>query len=140
LLLGPKLSKDKIAEMAKEMKIRNQHNQRYSQKYKGLALISELSFLTPDDIRLTQVRMSIPEPGAGGQTTGAAGKEAAPKENLVLQGVVLGSRGAMDAQLAQYVMKLENSPMLQGVVLQKSSVAKFRNSEILQFVINAKIG
>jgi hypothetical protein len=140
LLLGPKLSKDKVAVMAKEMKMRNQHNQRYSQKYKGLALISELSFLTPDDIRLTQVRMSIPEPGAGGPKTGAAGKEAVPKESLVLQGVVLGSRSALDAQLAQYVMKLENSPMLQGVVLQKSNVANFRKSEILQFVINAKIG
>lgn len=139
-LIGPRLSKDKIAEMAKEMKMRNQHNQRYSQKYTGLALISELSFLTPDDIRLTQVRMSIPESVAGEQKTGAAGKEVAQQESLVLQGVVLGSRVSLDSQLAQYVMKLENSPMLHGVVLQKSSAADFRKGEILQFVINAKIG
>lgn len=43
------------------------------------------------------------------------------------------------AQMAQD-MKLENSPMLQGVVLQKSSVANFGKSEVLQFVINAKTG
>jgi len=140
LLFSPKLSKDKIAEMAKEMKIRNQHNQRYSQKYKGLALISELSFLTPENIRLTQVKMSLQAPGAAGQKTETAGKAVAPKESLVLQGVVLGSRSSLEAELAQYVIKLENSPMLQGVVLQKSNVANFGKSEILQFVINAKIG
>ncbi len=140
LLFSPKLSKDKIAAMAQEMKLRNQHSQRYSKKYKGLALIGELSFLTPENVRLTQVRMSLPEPGAGGQKASAAGTQAAPKEGVVLEGVVLGSRSGLDAQLAQYVMKLENSPMLQGVVLQKSSVANFGKSEVLQFVINAKTG
>jgi len=140
LLYSPKLSKDKIAQMAQDMKLRNQHNQRYSQKYKGLALIGELSFLTPENVRLTQVRMALPASGAAGLKTGEAGKDAVSKETLVLQGVVLGSRSALEAQLAQYVMKLENSPMLQGVVLQKSSVANFGKSEVLQFVINAKTG
>jgi hypothetical protein len=46
----------------------------------------------------------------------------------------------LDSLLAQYVMKLENSPMLNHVSIQKNSVATFKKSEVLQFTLNAKIG
>ena len=61
-------------------------------------------------------------------------------DGVSIEGVVLGDRNTLDALLAQYVMKLENSPLLQGVTLQKSSIVNFRKKEILQFTINAKIG
>jgi len=103
-----------------------------------MAIISELSDLTPENIRLINVRIVLP--GAG---VPEPHKEATPKEksdDIVIEGVVLGDRSELDALVAQYVMKLENSPMLQGVALQKSSMVTFKNKEILQFTINAKIG
>jgi Tfp pilus assembly PilM family ATPase len=136
LLFNPILSKDKIDGLATDMKIRHQHKQQYSQKYKGMALISELSFLTPDNIRLINVRITMP----AGDT---ARKDAVKKEKdegVSIQGVVLGTRSTLDVLLAQYVIKLENSPMLQGVSLKKSSIVNFKKNEILQFVIDAKIG
>ena len=137
-LFNPILSKDKITALAEDLKLRYQLNQQYSSKYKGMAIIGELSDLTPENIRLINVRIVIP--GAG---VPEPNKEATPKEksdDIVIEGVVLGDRSELDALVAQYVMKLENSPILQGVALQKSSVVTFKNKEILQFTINAKIG
>jgi len=37
-------------------------------------------------------------------------------------------------------MKLENSPMLRNVTVQKSSLVTFKKKDIVQFTINAKIG
>jgi type IV pilus assembly protein PilM len=142
-LFNPVVSKDTIAGLAKDMKMRHQLNQQYSQKYKGMALISELSFLTPDNIRLINVRIAVPVTGVQEQKAGTVKKDATQREKdegVSIQGVVLGNRSALDTLLAQYVLKLENSPMLQGVSLQKSSIVNFRKNEILQFVINAKIG
>ncbi len=140
LLFSPMLSKDKITILAANMKMKHQLNQQYSQKYKGMALISELSFLTPENIRLINVRIVIPATGVQEQKKDAVAVQKAKDEGVIIEGVVLGDRSEYDAILAQYVMKLENSPLLQGVALQKSSVVKFKKKEILPFTINAKIG
>jgi hypothetical protein len=102
-----------------------------------MALISELSFLTPEKIRLINVRIVIP---VAGVQEPKKDTEQNTKEEISIEGVVLGDRSILDALLAQYIMKLENSPILQGVALQKSSIVKFKKKEILQFTINAKIG
>ena len=137
-LFHPTLSKGKITALAEDLKLRHQLNQQYASKYKGMAIISELSDLTPGNIRLINVRVAIPVAGAQVPKKDATKKE--QDQDVVIEGVVLGDRSALDALLAQYVMKLEDSPILQGVALQKSSNAKFKNKEILQFTINAKIG
>ena len=61
-------------------------------------------------------------------------------DGVSIEGVVLGERNTLDALLAQYVMNLERSAVLQGVTVEKSSIVNFRKKEILQFKINAKIG
>ena len=103
-----------------------------------MAIISELSDLTPGNIRLINVRVATPVAGAQIPKKEATKKE--KDEDVIIEGVVLGDRSIQDTLLAQYVMKLENSPILQGVALQKSSNVKFKDKEILQFTINAKIG
>ncbi|MDP2854087.1 MAG: pilus assembly protein PilM, partial [Smithellaceae bacterium] len=138
LLFNPMLSKDKINILAANIKIKHQLNQQYLQKYKGMALISELSLLTPENIKLINLRIAIPATGVQEQKKDAAQKT--KDEGVTVDGVILGDRSELDALLAQYIMKLENSPILQGVALQKSSVVKFKKKEILQFTINAKIG
>ena len=137
-LFHPILSKQKITALAEDLKLRHQLKQQYSSKYKGMALISELSDLTPENIRLINVRMAIPVAGVQEQKKEVPKKE--KDEDVVIEGVVLGERSTLDTLLAQYVMKLENSLILKGVALQKSSNVKFKNKEILQFTINAKMG
>lgn len=137
-LFNPNLSKEKITALAENLKLRRQLDQQYSVKYKGMALISELSDLTPGNIRLINVRVAIPVAGVQEQKKEATKKE--KDEDVIIEGVVLGDSSILDTLLAQYVLKLKNSPILQGVALQKSGNVKFKNKEILQFTINAKIG
>lgn len=134
----PLLSKDKMAAMAKDVKLRHSANRLYAGRYKGMALIGELSFLTPDHVRLTRLQMALPVAGAAAPAKGTPQKEAG--ESVVIEGVVLGERSALDGLLAQYVMKLENSPILRNVTVQKSSLVTFKKKDIVQFTINAKIG
>ncbi len=126
----PILSKEKVTALAENLKLRHQKNQQYSGRYKGMAFISELSALTPENIRLVNVQITLPVQGGQGQKT----------EEVVIEGVVLGDRSALDAALAQYVMKLKNSPVFKGAALQKSHIANYKKKEILQFTINVKTG
>jgi len=143
-LFKPLLSREKVNGLVEEAKNRYQITQQYSRKYKGMALISELSSLTPEDIRLIHVRIAAPSGQAPAPKKDAAPvKETTPQEisdGVSIEGVVLGERNALDALLSQYVMNLERSAALQGVKVEKSSIVNFRKKEILQFKINAKIG
>ncbi|MDD4357102.1 MAG: pilus assembly protein PilM, partial [Smithellaceae bacterium] len=140
----PLLSREKVSALVEEAKTRHQITQQYSKKYKGMALISELSSLTPEDIRLINVRINNPSGKVLPQKQNVEQvKETALKETgdgVSIEGVVLGERNALDALLAQYVMNLERSAVLQGVKVEKSSIVNLRKKEILQFKINAKIG
>ena len=139
----PILSKEKISQLSEDLKLRHQVNGQYAQKYRSIALIGELSTLTPDSIKLIRIRMS-----ASGQINPDGNKESQTRDNPVkdkeeivtIEGVVTGERSRLDSTLAQYVITLEKSPMLQGVMIQKSSVVSYRKKEIIQFTINAKIG
>ncbi len=137
-LFNPVLSKEKMTALVGDVKARHQIIQQYSKKYKGMALISELSSLTPEDIRLINVRIAVSSKPVPVQITAAAHKEI--NEGVSIEGVVLGERNTLDALLSQYVMNLERSAVLHGVTVQKSSIVNFKKKEILQFTINAKIG
>jgi len=112
--------------LVEDAKNRYQMTQQYSKKYKGMALISELSSLTPEDIRLIHVRIAAPS-GQGpalkkdpAQVKGTTQQEIS--DGVSIEGVVLGERNALDALLSQYVMNLERSAVLQGVKVEKSSI------------------
>ena len=141
-LFQPLLTKDKIEVLANELKARQQTDSQYSKKYRGMALISELSVLTPEKIKLIslQVGMLGAEKQLPAKDAGKTNPAAAAGEGVSIEGVVLGEKNELDDLLAQYIMKLENSPMIQTVTLQKSSKVNYKKKEILQFTINAKIG
>ncbi|MEE9912493.1 MAG: pilus assembly protein PilM [Deltaproteobacteria bacterium] len=137
-LINPILSKDKILVYAENLKLRHQIRKQYLKKYEGMALISELAYLTPESVRLTHVRIVVPVSGVQEQKKDAVQKE--KDEGILIEGVVLGDRSTFDALLAEYVMRLENSPLFQTVAMKKSSIVNFKKKEILQFTINAKTG
>lgn len=134
----PILTKDKISSLANDIKIKRDIHKQYAKKYKSLALIGEVSALTPSYIKLIRIKMTEAPAVAPDQKKDALGPKG--DEAIVIEGVVLGDRSSLDSLLGQYVVTLENSPMMQGVVLKKSSAASYRKKEIIQFTIHAKIG
>jgi Tfp pilus assembly PilM family ATPase len=137
-LYNPILSTEQISKMAQEVKTRRQISRQYAQKYLGVAAIGEIAEITPQNIRLINFKISAPGSAASKTASDKATKETA--DDVMVEGVIFGERDMLDSLLAQYVMKLENSPMFRQITVQKSGIVTFRKSEVLHFTLNAKIG
>jgi Tfp pilus assembly PilM family ATPase len=136
-LYDPLLSTGKISALMEEVKAKKQISRQYAQRHLGAATIGEISALTPDNIRLINLKISTGN-NPPKENPDKAAKEIS--EDVILEGVVSGDRNMLDSSLAQYVMKLENSPMLRQVSVQKSSVITIKKVEVLYFTLSAKIG
>jgi Tfp pilus assembly PilM family ATPase len=132
----PLLTTEAIEKMAAEVAVKRQDNRRYADRYTQLAVIGEISDITLPQISLFHIKISL----AGPVKDKAEKTQKDADEGVVLEGVVFGERSMLDSLLTQYVVKLEYSPMLRQVTVGKSNIVKFRNTEVLQFTLNAKIG
>jgi Tfp pilus assembly PilM family ATPase len=137
-LFNPLLSTDKISKMADEVKTRKQISHQYVQRYLGIATIGEFAALTPENIRLINIKINTGGIGLAKINPDKTAKEIS--DDIIVEGVIFGERDVLDSSLAQYVMKLENSPMLRQVSVQKSGIITFKKSEVLQFTLSAKLG
>ena len=137
-LVNPLLSKDKVLAFAEDLKSRYRVKKQYVKKYSTLAFVSELSYLTPENVRLTDIRVSLPVSEIQEQKTDTAPKD--KNEGIIIEGVVVGDSSMLDTILAEYVVKLEHSPILQTVSIQKSNIVSVKKKEVLQFTITAKTG
>ena len=136
-LYDPLLSTEKISTLMKEVKANKQISRQYAQRHLDVATIGEISVLTPDNIHLISLKINT------GDNTPKENPDKAAKEindDVVIEGVVSGERDMLDSFLAQYVMKLENSPMLRQFSVKKTSIMKIRKGEVLYFTLSAKIG
>ncbi len=136
-LYGTLLSTEKLSNLMTEVKAKKQVSHQYAQRHIGVATTGEISVLTPDNIYLISLKINT-DNNAPKENSDKAAKEI--NEDVVLEGVVTGDRNMLDSSLAQYVMKLENSPMLRQVTIQKSSIMTIRKVEVLYFTLSAKIG
>ena len=137
-LFDPLLSStEKLSALMEAVNAQKLILRQYAQRHLGAATISEISALTPADIRLTSLKINA------GSSQPKENPDKAAEEisaDVILEGVVSGDRNMRDSFLAQYVTKLESSPMLRQVAVQKSSVIAIKKGEVLYFTISAKIG
>jgi len=109
--------------------------QRFKDRYLGVAVIEELSKLTPTDVSLLTVKMAM-----GGNTGGEAkkaAKDAAVKaaRGATVNGVVRGDPGTLESTLARYVLELKHSPIFGKVVIDKNTMGRFQAGDALHFSI-----
>ena len=136
-LYSPLLSKDKVSKIADEVKTKKKMTRQYVQKYLGVAAIGEVSDLTPQNISLISfkiVQRSVSPKNNANKTPQET------SDGVTIEGVIFGDRNMLDSLLAQYVMKLENSPILNQVSVQRNNIVTFKKNEVLQFTLSAKIG
>ena len=139
----PRVDQNLISGMLSSSGRQHQLERTYVDRYLGMAVIGELSLMTPPNIRLIdlKVRMGAAQPGK--ITAKETKKEAArPKEeakNVTVEGVVFGDRKALESSLAGYIMKLKLSPMFSQISVQKNSIEPLRNDDVLYFVIEIKL-
>ncbi len=137
---------DAVTQMVSDINRQKTVLKEYSKRYTGMAVISELSAITPQSIRLINLKVNIGGAASGEKTgegvkkeqaAGAPAKETA--EDVLIDGIVLGARNMLEADLRSYVMKLESSPIFSGVSVQKSNFEPHKNGDILHFTVNMKI-
>jgi hypothetical protein len=138
----PRVDQNLVSQIAASAEKREQVYREYGDRYLGMAVISELSLLTPENIRLINLRAHVGIVPSGKGSANDLKKET-PKEELrhvVIEGVVLGDRRTLESSLAGYIMKLEASPIFRQVSIRKNSIEPFKKAEVLYFVIDMQIG
>ncbi|MEN6488240.1 MAG: pilus assembly protein PilM [Smithella sp.] len=135
----PLISADNVKIMANDIKRRQSISHQYAERYLGIAAIGEISSLTPENIRLNSLKIMTP---AGFKVKDNADKTQKEETTagITLEGVVSGERNMLNSYLAQYVMSLSNSPMLQQVSILKNDIVNFKKKEVLQFSMSVKPG
>jgi Tfp pilus assembly PilM family ATPase len=138
----PLIDQNLISQMAASATKREQVYREYSDRYLGMAVISELSLLTPANIHLINLRAHVGTVPSGKGSSKESKKETAKEElkHVVIEGIVLGDRKTLESSLAGYLMKLEASPIFRQVSIQKNNIEPFKKSEVLYFVIDMQIG
>ena len=151
----PYLDQNELMQMAAKSKQQKYSSRAYSERYRGMAVIGELSALTPANIRLVNLKADFgaadtqkanEPPKAAPTDKKEAAKEPAKEQtptgkmgNLIVEGIVVGNRQSLESSLAVYLMKLQDSPIFRQVTIQKNSVENVKKRDILRFTINMKI-
>ena len=138
-IFNPLISTEKVTKLANDVKMQRRISSQYAERYLGMAVIGEISALTPQNITLISLTIiSSAGSAANKEKTNKSAKE--ETEGITLEGIVTGDRNMLESDLAQYIMKLGNSPMLRQVSVYKNSVVNFKKNDVLQFAMSAKIG
>ncbi len=164
----PRIEKQTIQQMLSTARAQKLSSGAYSERYRGMAVIGELSALTPANVRLISLQTDfgavLPdkdrEPArapaaasatATAQTPATAEKKDAVKEppkdtaaagktgHVVLEGFISGNRLTLESSLAGYIIQLQSSPVFRQVTIQKNTIERLQQKDILRFTINMKL-
>ena len=140
-----------VLQMAAKDREERRLKKEYGERYLGMAVLSELSALTPENVRFLKVRTSLGKPeGKGAPAARAAEKGAAPAKpaeaavkSLEIDGIVTGERNMLEGYLSSYVLRLKGSPLVKEATVQRSVVEALQQNkaegEVLHFVLNIKL-
>ncbi|MFZ5569891.1 MAG: hypothetical protein ACOZF0_05780 [Thermodesulfobacteriota bacterium] len=95
-------------------------------RYLGVSLLNELAELTPEHIRLIQVRLEL---GAGIE------KGRNPSRSLIIEGIVTDRFGEKESELAVYLTKLNGSPLFDRPTVMQKSMKRYQDADVLRFTV-----
>lgn len=131
-----------LLETAEAAKKKNELIKVFSQRFEGVAVIGEITALTPANVRFLDLKVHLgPVPEGLSQD---APKEKTKKEPVVktvtIDGIVVGDPTAFDAELSEFLAKIKNSPVLGTPSVSKSAVEPFvGEGDVLHFLIEIKL-
>ena len=96
-----------------------------SQTYFDLAVVSEITDLTPANILLMSISADF------GKLPSE--KTENPKKTLIVDGIIQGDRLNLESILAGYLMDLKNSPLFDQPSIDRKSFEFYENREVLHF-------
>ena len=127
--LGPPLSEAVIKKEAAEVRALQEQRRNAAQRYEGLALMSEITRLTPENISLLQVSAVM------GGFIETLKKDEYP---LVLKGIVDGERTSLETSLTIYIARLDQSPLFTEVEVESTELVESSDGLGLTFTLNVQ--
>ncbi len=121
----PLVNKNLIIDLASKTQNKRKSIKELGDKYKGIAVINEISSITPSKIRLLSISANM---GGKPQKDGKP-----PKQQLEVEGVVLGDRLTFESTLAGYIVKLKGSPLFGTPSVENKSFKYLDHKEVLLF-------
>ncbi len=104
----------------------------YSKKLVPLAALSEITAITPDNVKLLNVRMDM------GQASDRRGD--GKSRMMVVDGFIRGEEIQFETYLSSYLFRIRNSPLFVDTVIHRSSEEDFgAEGQVLRFVINVNL-
>jgi Tfp pilus assembly PilM family ATPase len=121
----PQVDQNMILELVGKEKQKNEIYREFSKKYLGIVVLREVSNITPSNIRLLNISMQM------GGRPGSSDEEIIRK--LTLEGIILGNRTAFEGSLAEYLIKLKESPLFDQPTIDEKSLKIYHGNEVLRF-------
>jgi type IV pilus assembly protein PilM len=133
-----RVDKSLILKLVDETQAQSRQIRDIGRKYFGVAVISEITHLTPPNVRLISITTKLANPPT--KTKGKkGGKKGAREKTLVLDGIVRGDRLILESTLAGYLMELRNSPMFDQPKISKKSFERHKEKDVLRFTARLKL-
>lgn len=128
---SPYIDEARILQLVARTKHKSETLKALGKRYAGMAVINEISNMTPPRIRLLSITANL------GAVAGT--KDKAEKKFLLLDGIIFGSHLTFDASLAGYLVKLKSSPIFEEPIIKKKSLEFLGDREVLHFTAELKL-
>jgi Tfp pilus assembly PilM family ATPase/uncharacterized membrane-anchored protein YhcB (DUF1043 family) len=141
-----RVDKGLIMKLLDEYRESNRSIQSLAEKYLSLAVISEITKLTPSSVRLLNIDARLGSPVEkpakkdDKKDDKKDKKKVQPQKILVVDGIIMGDRLTLESSLAGYIMSLRNSPLFDQPTINKKSFEIFQSQEVLRFSAQLVLG
>jgi hypothetical protein len=125
LTYNPPVEKDLLLALYTKTKQKRQLAAEIARRYTPAAMITEISQITPPNIRLLNIDALFDQKKSG------KAKEA--QRNVTIEGLVFGDAGTFETSLASYLLSLKNSPLFQKPSVQNKQIEYYNDQEVLHF-------
>ena len=123
----PNVDRDLLLKMADRATTARSELDNISRRHLGLAVISELTDLTTDNIRLLSIESKL------------GGSSVADKNTLDMEGLIFGDRMTFETLLGSYLVKLKESLLFDKPVIKKNLVETYQGKEVLRFSVSLEL-
>jgi len=127
----PLLKPETVLVLAAKAKEANTRLNQYTDKYRGMAIIAEISRLTPETIAMSRMTIRLPSQAKGDDQTG--------RQILLIAGIVQGERLDLEPALAAYMVRMKTSPLFVAPRIIDKSFEMLDGSEVLRFSAELEI-
>jgi len=135
-LYSPLVDQNLITQTAAKVKSEQRLFKETANEYLGIAVLSELAALTPENIGLISITADLGRPPEVPAKDVNPGQKKSISKTLVIDGIVMGDTQTLEASLARYLMRLGSSPVFVNPAVHTSNLETFQEvGEALHFIL-----